>query len=62
MAVSIPMYYFTKDRKKAFLFSFLTGLSEPLGALFCYFLSSQFIIVENYLFLSLTGQIMCLFC
>ncbi len=33
VAVSIPVYYATGSRKKAFLYSFLSGLSEPLGAL-----------------------------
>jgi ZIP family zinc transporter len=33
MAVSVPIFYATGDRKKAFLYSFLSGLSEPVGAL-----------------------------
>lgn len=33
IAVSIPIYYATRSRKKAFAYSFLSGLSEPLGAL-----------------------------
>jgi zinc transporter, ZIP family len=32
IAVSIPIYYATGDRKKAFLYSFLSGLAEPVGA------------------------------
>lgn len=36
IAVSIPLYYATGDRKKAFLYSFLSGLSEPVGALVGY--------------------------
>lgn len=32
ISVSIPIYYATKDRKKAFLYSFLSGVSEPIGA------------------------------
>ncbi len=38
LAVSAPIYYATKNRKKAFLLSFLSGLSEPIGALIGYFL------------------------
>ena len=34
IAVSVPVFYATGSRKKAFLYSFLSGLSEPLGALF----------------------------
>ena len=33
IAVSVPVYYATGDRKKAFVYSFLSGLAEPLGAL-----------------------------
>jgi Predicted divalent heavy-metal cations transporter len=33
MAVSVPIYYATGSRKKAFFYSFLSGLSEPIGAL-----------------------------
>lgn len=33
IAVSIPVYYATGKRKKAFLYSFLSGMSEPVGAL-----------------------------
>lgn len=32
IAVSIPIYFATRNRKKAFTFSFLSGLSEPVGA------------------------------
>lgn len=38
LAVSTPIYYATKSRKKAFILSFLSGLSEPIGALIGYFL------------------------
>ena len=33
IAVSVPIYQATGSRKKAFLYSFLSGLSEPVGAL-----------------------------
>ena len=32
VAVSIPIYYATGSRKKAFYYSFLSGLAEPTGA------------------------------
>lgn len=38
IAVSVPLYYATGSRKKAFGLSFLSGLSEPVGALVGYFL------------------------
>jgi len=38
VAVSAPIYYATKSKKKAFWWSFLSGLAEPAGALIGYFL------------------------
>ncbi|MBF0201471.1 MAG: zinc transporter ZupT [Desulfamplus sp.] len=42
IAVSVPIYYATGSRSKAFGLSFLSGLSEPLGAVAAYFLFMQF--------------------
>lgn len=42
IAVSVPIYYASGSRKKAFLFSFLSGLSEPVGALIGYFILMPF--------------------
>lgn len=36
IAISIPVYYATGDRWKAFRYSFLSGLAEPLGAVVAY--------------------------
>jgi len=36
IAVSIPIYYATGSRRKAFLFSLSSGLAEPVGALLAY--------------------------
>lgn len=33
IAVSVPIYHATGSKKKAFAYSFLSGLSEPVGAL-----------------------------
>ena len=38
LAVSVPIFYATQSRTKAFVLSFLSGLSEPIGALLGYFL------------------------
>ena len=43
IAVSVPVYYATGSRKKAFLYSFLSGLSEPIGALVGYLVLMPFI-------------------
>jgi ZIP family zinc transporter len=38
IAVSVPIFYATGDKKKALKYSFLSGLSEPIGAIVGYFL------------------------
>ncbi|MFS8541823.1 MAG: zinc transporter ZupT, partial [Tissierellales bacterium] len=43
IAVSVPIYYATGNRKKAFIHSFMSGLSEPLGALIGFTLLFKFI-------------------
>ncbi len=42
ISVSVPIYYATGSRTKAFYYSFLSGLAEPIGALIGYFLFIQF--------------------
>lgn len=36
IAVAIPIYLATKNKKKAVLYSFLSGIAEPIGALLAY--------------------------
>ncbi|WP_058486624.1 zinc transporter ZupT [Defluviitalea phaphyphila] len=57
IAVSVPIYYATGNRKKAFYYSFLSGLSEPLGALVGYLLLSSIFndITFGILFASVAG-------
>jgi ZIP family zinc transporter len=43
IAVSVPLYYATGSKKKAFIYSFLTGLSEPLGAVIAYLILMPFL-------------------
>ena len=42
IAVSVPIYYATGNKKKAFVYSFLSGLSEPVGALIGYLILMPF--------------------
>ncbi len=42
IAVSVPIYYATGSKKKAFAYSFLSGLAEPIGALAGYVLLMPF--------------------
>jgi ZIP family zinc transporter len=43
IAVAVPVYTSTKSRKKAFFWSFLSGVSEPLGALIAGLILYQFL-------------------
>jgi ZIP family zinc transporter len=42
IAVSVPIFFATGSRKKAFFYSFLSGLSEPVGGLAGFLLLSFF--------------------
>ncbi len=42
IAVSVPIYYATGNRKRAFWLSFLSGLSEPIGALVGYLILAPY--------------------
>ena len=43
IAVSVPIYYATGSKKKAFIYSFISGLSEPVGALIGYLILMPFL-------------------
>jgi ZIP family zinc transporter len=57
VAVSIPIFYATGNRRKAFVYSFLSGLAEPVGALIGYAIVFSFLneIVFGILFASVAG-------
>jgi ZIP family zinc transporter len=57
IAVSVPIYYATGSRKKAFTYSFLSGVSEPIGALIGFFVLWRFMndITFGLLFASVAG-------
>lgn len=42
ISISVPIYYATGSRKKAFFYSALSGLSEPIGAFVGYLLLTTF--------------------
>ena len=48
IAVSVPIFYATGSRSKAFGHSFLSGLSEPVGGLVGFFLLSTFATPEAF--------------
>ena len=43
IAVSVPIFYATSNKKKAFFYSFLSGLSEPVGAVIGYLILLPFL-------------------
>jgi zinc transporter, ZIP family len=43
ISVSVPIFYATGDRKKAFRYSFLAGLAEPIGAVIGFLILLPFI-------------------
>ncbi|MFO8236251.1 MAG: zinc transporter ZupT [Bacteroidales bacterium] len=57
IAVSVPIYYATDNKKKAFMYSFLSGLAEPVGAIIGYMLLMPFLnpTVFGILFASVAG-------
>ena len=42
VAVSIPIYYATGSKKRAFAYSLISGLAEPLGALLAFLVLMPF--------------------
>ena len=57
IAVSVPIYYATGSRKKAFLYSFASGLTEPIGALIGYVILMPFMndVTYGILFAAVAG-------
>jgi len=43
IAISVPVYYATGSRRRAFWYSFASGLSEPVGAIIGYLLLKPFL-------------------
>ncbi|MFR9503520.1 MAG: zinc transporter ZupT [Rikenellaceae bacterium] len=46
IAVSVPIFYATGSRKKAFWYSSLSGLAEPLGGILAYLILMPFMSVQ----------------
>lgn len=57
IAVAVPIFYATGSRKQAFKLSFLSGLSEPIGALIGYLLLFKFFndTMFGFIFASVAG-------
>jgi len=46
IGISIPIYYSTKSKRKAFLYTLVSGLSEPFGAMLSFLFLSKYINIE----------------
>ncbi len=57
IAISVPIHHATGSRRKAFCYSFLSGLAEPLGALVGFFILMPFMndAVFGFLFAFVAG-------
>lgn len=57
ISVSVPIYHATGSRKKAFIYSFLSGLAEPVGALVGYFILQFFMndLIFGFVFAGVAG-------
>jgi ZIP family zinc transporter len=57
IAVSVPIYYATGNRRKAFFYSFLSGMAEPVGAAIGYTILLKFFndVVFGILFAAVAG-------
>ena len=43
ISIAVPIYYATKSKIKAFIYTFISALSEPLGAILAYLFLTRFI-------------------
>ena len=57
IAVSVPIYFSTGSKRKAFIYSFLSGISEPIGALVGYIILLPFMneMIFGVVFASVAG-------
>lgn len=53
ISISIPIYYATKNKKKAIFYTFLSGVSEPFGALLA------FLFLKNRMTDTIMGMLFC---
>lgn len=45
ICIGVPIYYSTKSRKKAFLYTFISGIAEPIGAVLTFLIFKDYISV-----------------
>ena len=42
ISIAIPIYFSTKNKKKAFIYTFISGFSEPVGSLIAYLFLAKY--------------------
>lgn len=65
ISISIPIYYATKSKTKAFLYTFISSISELFGAIITFLFLKEFInnIILGILFAIIAGIMICIsFC
>lgn len=57
ISISVPIYYATKSKKRALLYTFISALSEPIGAILTYLFLLPFIndVILGLLFAFIAG-------
>lgn len=57
ISISLPIYYATKNKTKAFFYTFVSAISEPFGALICYLFIGPYVnqIFLGFLFSIISG-------
>lgn len=57
ISISVPIYYATKSRTRSLFFTFISGISEPFGALLAFLFLSPFIndTMMGFLFATIAG-------
>ncbi len=57
ISISVPLFYATKRKSKSLLYTFISGISEPFGALIAYWFLSPFIndVIMAILFAMIAG-------
>ena len=55
ISVALPIFYHTKSKKKAFLYTIICAVSEPLGALIAYLFLKPTYLTLGIIYASITG-------
>lgn len=64
ISIAVPIYYATKSKKKAFLYTLISGFSEPLGAIISYLFLAKYVnnVILGFLFAIIAGIMIHIAC